>query len=142
MKRLRTVLSLLLAALVFWGLDNPHGLVPPLGKLLDPFTGFWQNGERQDRFPRSLVLSGLKDEVEIVWDSRYVPHIFARNDHDLYFAQGYIVSFLRLWQMEFQVLYAAGRISEIVGPKALELDRFHRRFGMTWGAERAAEATS
>jgi penicillin amidase len=140
MKWLRAGLSLLVAALVFWGLNNPHGLVPPLGKLLDPFAGFWQNGTRLDELPRDLALPGLRDEVKVVWDSRYVPHIFARNDHDLYFAQGYVASSLRLWQMEFQVLYAAGRLSEIVGPKALELDRFHRRFGMVWGAERAVAA--
>ena len=139
MKWLRAVVSLLIAAAIFWGLDNRHGLVPPLGKLLNPFAGFWQNGTRGDCPPRDLVVPGLKEEVRVAWDTRHVPHIFARNDHDLFFAQGYIAASLRLWQMEFQLLFTAGRLSEIVGPMGLEQDRFKRRFGMVWAAEHSVE---
>ncbi|MCJ7612745.1 MAG: penicillin acylase family protein, partial [Candidatus Aminicenantes bacterium] len=138
MKWVRVLLSLLLAAAIFWALDNRHGLVPPFGKLLNPFAGFWQNGTRGDRPLGDLTVPGLRSRVTIAWDSRQVPHIFAANDHDLYLAQGYVAAFLRLWQMEFQVLYAAGRLSEVVGPAALPLDRFKRRFGMVWAAESAA----
>lgn len=137
MKRLRAVISLLLAAAVFWGLDNRHGTFPPAGKLLNPFAGFWQNGTRGDSLPADLAVPGLKDEVRVAWDARHVPHIFARNDHDLYLAQGFISAYLRLWQMEFQLLYTAGRLSEIVGPIAIQQDRFNRRFGMVWAAENA-----
>ncbi len=70
-----------------------------------------------------------------------MPHIFARNDHDLFFAQGYLTARDRLWQMEFQAFYAGGRLSEIIGRQGLESDRFNRRFGMGWAAERAVEAT-
>jgi penicillin amidase len=139
MKWLRTVISLFIAAAVFWGLDNRHGLVPPLGKLLNPFAGFWQNGTRGDQPATDLVAPGVREDVRIAWDARLVPHIFARNDHDLYFAQGYVAASLRLWQMEFQVLFAAGRLSEVVGPMGLEQDRFKRRFGMVWAAENALE---
>jgi penicillin amidase len=138
MKWVRVLLSLLLAAAIFWALDNRHGLVPPFGKLLNPFAGFWQNGTRGDRPPGDLAVPGLRSRVTIAWDSRQVPHIFAANDHDLYLAQGYIAAYLRLWQMEFQVMYAGGRLSEVVGPDALPLDRFNRRFGMVWAAESAA----
>src|SRR5690606_37915596 len=41
----------------------------------------------------------------------------------------------RLWQLDFQTRYAAGRLSEVVGKKAVELDRYQRRIGMTYGAE-------
>jgi penicillin amidase len=64
-----------------------------------------------------------------------VPHIFAENDHDLYYAQGYLTARDRLWQMDIQTRSAAGRLSEVVGPKALEVDRYHRRMGMVYGAE-------
>jgi penicillin G amidase len=140
MKAVRAVVSLLLAGLAFWALDNRHGTFPALGRLLDPFSGFWQNGERVDRIPEKLVVPGLRDEVRVVWDDRRVPHIFAANDHDLYLAQGWVAASLRLWQMEFQALYTAGRISEVVGPIGLRQDIFNRRFGLAWAAERALEA--
>jgi penicillin amidase len=142
MKWFRAFISLLIAAAVFWGLDNRHGLVPPAGKLLNPFAGFWQNGTRGDSPPADLVVHGLRDEVRVAWDARHVPHIFARNDHDLYLTQGYLTARDRLWQMEFQAFHAAGRLAEVIGRAGLESDRFNRRFGMGWAAERAAEAVS
>jgi penicillin amidase len=140
MKLTRAMISLLAAGLVFWALDNRHGTFPPLGKLVNPFAGFWQNGTRGDGPPDRLTVNGLLDEVKIAWDARRVPHIFARNDHDLYFAQGYITARDRLWQMEFQAIYAGGRLSEIAGRRGLESDRLFRRFGLVWAAERAVEA--
>jgi len=140
MKWVRAIVSLVLAAAIFWGLNNRHGTFPALGKLLDPFAGFWQNGSRDDSPPESLKVPGLRDEVRVVWDARHVPHIFAANDHDLYLAQGYVAASLRLWQMEFGSLYTAGRISEVVGPVGLRQDRFNRRFGLPWAAENAARA--
>ncbi|MGD1009619.1 MAG: penicillin acylase family protein [Candidatus Aminicenantales bacterium] len=142
MKWIRAIVSLLIAAAAFWGLDNRHGMVPPAGKLVNPFAGFWQNGTRADKPPGELILPGLRDRVRVVWDARHVPHIFAANDHDLYFAQGYITARDRLWQMDFQARYAAGRLAEIIGRAGLESDRFNRRFGLGWAAERAAEAIS
>jgi penicillin amidase len=137
MKAVRAVLSLLLAAFVFWALDNRHGLFPPAGRLLNPFAGFCRNGAAGDSPPKSLRLPGLRAEVRVLWDDRFIPHIFASNDHDLYFAQGYVCAYLRLWQMDFQARYAAGRLAEVVGPSAVEFDRFQRRFGMAWSAERS-----
>jgi len=130
MKWVRALVSLALAAAAFWALDNRHGAFPALGKLLDPFSGFWQNGARSDDLPGTLAVPGLRDEVRVVWDDRRVPHIFAANDHDLYLAQGYVAAALRLWQMDFQSLYTAGRISEIIGPPGVRQDIFSRRFGL------------
>ena len=140
MRWIRAIVSLVLAAAVFWGLDNRHGTFPALGKLLNPFAGFWQNGSRSDAIPEKLVVPGLRNEVRVVWDARRVPHIFAQNDHDLYLAQGYVAASLRLWQMEFQALHTAGRISEVVGPLGLRQDVFTRRFGLPWAAENAVRA--
>lgn len=137
MKWTRVIVSFLLASTTYWALENRHGMVPAFGKLLNPFAGFWQNGERGDALPDNLVLPGLKAEVKVVWDARRVPHIFASNSRDLYFAQGYIAAFLRLWQMDFQVMYAGGRLAEIIGPAGVPLDRISRRFGMTYAAEKS-----
>lgn len=140
MKWVRAIVSLVLAAAAFWALDNRHGTFPALGKFLDPFAGFWQNGSGSDRIPGTLTVPGLREEVRVVWDDRRVPHIFARNDHDLYLAQGYVAASLRLWQMDFQSLYTAGRISEVVGAVGLRQDVFTRRFGLPWAAESSLRA--
>ena len=122
-----------------------HGIrIPPLGKFLDPFHGFWQNIEKKNQAGLlSASAAGLRSDVTIVYDSILIPHIFARNDADLYFAQGYVTASHRLWQMEFQTHAAAGRVSEIIGPGkdgfVLNYDRTQRRLGMVYGAEHTLE---
>jgi len=140
MKWTRAVLSLLLSGVVFWAANRQHGVVPPPGKILNPFAGFWTNGERSDAPPERLSLPGLEAEVRVAWDERRVPHIFAANDHDLYFAQGFLTARDRLWQMDFQVRFAGGRLAEVIGERGLSLDRFNRRFGMIMAAENALRA--
>lgn len=120
-----------------WNFGSP---IPPLGKFLDPFGGFWQNAETKKIPDETLNLNGLKAEVIIRYDSLLIPHIFAQNDDDLYLAQGYITARNRLWQMEFQTHAAAGRISEIIGDAALDYDRTQRRRGMVYAAENALKA--
>ncbi|CAN5910837.1 penicillin acylase family protein [soil metagenome] len=135
MRYAKAVLTLLLTGVLVYALNTKFGDVPPLGKFLSPFTGFWRNAEPPDVASRgSLGMEGLQDRVEVLIDDRLVPHVFAQNDHDLYFAQGYLTAKDRLWQMELQTHVAAGRVSEIVGPKALPLDRYHRQMGMGLGA--------
>jgi len=140
------ILTLILAViLVIAGHRNhPFGsALPPLGKLLDPFGGFWQNAEPASA-PKSQVidLPGIKEKVEVVFDERLVPHIFAANHYDACYAQGYITAKYRLWQMDFITRAAAGRLSEVVGEKTLERDRLQRRKGMTLAAERTLKAWS
>src|SRR5207249_9907247 len=91
--------------------DNKLGGIPPLGKFLSPQQGFWQNAEPTDyNFNQNLVFKNLKGKVNVFLDERLVPHIFAQNDEDAYFVQGYLHAKFRLWQMEFQTRAAAGRI--------------------------------
>ena len=116
--------------------------IPPLGKFLDPFHGFWQNLEPTGyQGKKQLVIPGLREPVSVVYDSLLIPHIFARNNEDLYLAQGYITALHRLWQMEFQTHAAAGRVSEIVASDAiLNYDRRQRRLGMVYGAKQALKS--
>lgn len=116
------------------------GDVPPLGKFLDPFHGFWQNIETESKQNSSIELAGLQAEVVLHYDEHLIPHIIAKNDHDLYMAQGYVTAKHRLWQMEFQTYAAAGRVSEIIGEKGLNFDRLQRRKGMVFGAQNAVKA--
>ena len=136
MKFFRALFSVALTLALIWALQTPFGQAPPLGKFLNPATGFWQNAESKNLVTKEeLHLNGLKDEVIIRYDENQVPHIFAKNDHDLYYAQGYITATDRLWQMDIQTRSASGRLAEVVGEKALEIDKYHRRMGMVYGAE-------
>lgn len=140
MKRL---IPLVISALVLltscWLFNSRMGAVPPLGKFLNPFRGFWQNAEADQFASVSLSIPGLKEAVTVVYDSTMVPHVFAKNNADLYMAQGYLHARHRLWQMEFQTHAAAGRVAEIIGAGALSFDREQRRIGMVFGAENSWE---
>jgi penicillin amidase len=125
-----------ITATLVWALNTKFGGLPPIGKLLNPGTGFWQNAEsRNANGTGDLQISGLRDKVVIRFDEHRIPHIFAQNDHDLYLAEGFVTARDRLWQMDIQTRSAAGRLAEIAGPKALDIDRYHRRMGMVYGAE-------
>ena len=141
MKIVRFLFTLSLTLVLCIALNLRFGQIPPPGKILDPFGGFWQNAESPTFNPPSVLqFADLENQVTVVYDSLLVPHIFAQTDHDLYFVQGYIMAFFRLWQMEFQTHFAAGRLSEIVGKKTLELDRLNRRLGLVVGAENSLKA--
>lgn len=140
MKWLRFIITFIIVIALLWLLNYKHGDLPPIGRFFSPFSGFWQNNERQSFSSAELSLPGLTDKVTVRMDDQLVPHIFAASNHDLYLAQGYITAKYRLWQMEFQTYAAAGRVSEIVGVKGLEYDRQQRRFGMVYGAENALKA--
>ncbi|NPV08337.1 MAG: penicillin acylase family protein [Anaerolineae bacterium] len=84
---------------------------------------------------------GLDHPVEIIRDRWGVPHIYALNQHDLLFAQGYVHAQDRLWQMEFSRRLAHGRLAEIVGPPAFEADRLFRTLGLTRAAQRDLRLT-
>lgn len=135
MRYIKAVISSLLTFLLVWALNRPWGSIPAFGPLISPFTGFWQNAESISSADEEVTVTGTKAPVTVVFDDLAIPHVFAQNDHDLYFAQGYLTARDRLWQMEFQTHAAAGRVSEIVGDKALELDRFNRHLGLGYGAE-------
>ena len=143
MKTFRFVLSFSITLALGITLNSKIGSIPPLGKFLSPFHGFWQNAENEaiDITSESFD-AGLSDSVNIHFDKLLIPHVFAQNEKDLFFTQGYITAYHRLWQMEFQLYAAAGRLSEVFGEKLgnasiLEVDRRMRRIGLTYGAEKS-----
>lgn len=69
-----------------------------------------------------LALPGLKEPVEVLRDEWGIPHIYARNTSDLFFAQGYVTAQDRLWQMEMWRRWHEGRLAEIFGPAAVDYD--------------------
>lgn len=124
---------------LIWALNRSWGSIPAFAPLLSPFVGFWQNAESVNNADEEITLEGTKAPVTVIFDDLAIPHVFAQNDADAYFTQGYLTARDRLWQMEFQTHAAAGRVSELVGDKALELDRYNRRLGMGFGAEKAVK---
>jgi penicillin G amidase len=88
----------------------------------------------------TLVAPGLYEPVTIVRDRSDVPHIVARNEHDLYFAEGYAQGSDRLFQLDLTRRYAYGRLAEILGPKALALDEEQRAVDIDGIAERQLRA--
>jgi penicillin amidase len=84
-------------------LNTRLGSAPALGRFLNPYGGFWANAEpRAVAKEKMLNLAGLRGKVTVVFDDNLVPHIFAQNNYDLYYAQGYVTAMHRLWQMELQ----------------------------------------
>jgi penicillin amidase len=79
----------------------------------------------------------LSYKVTIHYDKYGVPHIKAKSDADLFFAQGYVTARDRLWQMEYNRRRASGRLAEIMGESKIEQDFEIRRIGLY----RAAVAT-
>ncbi|TAE33604.1 MAG: penicillin acylase family protein [Cytophagales bacterium] len=141
MRIFRALFVTLLTGALVWALNRPWGPAPAFGPFLSPFTGFWQNADNAAGLTSGseIDVEGTTQPVTVNYDEYGVPHIFAQNDADAYFSQGYVTARDRLWQMEFQTHAAAGRLTELVGERALETDRFNRRMGMGFGAERAAE---
>ncbi|GAB3577193.1 penicillin acylase family protein [Spirosoma luteolum] len=135
MRYTKAITVTVLTVALVWALNRPWGSVPAFGPLMSPFSGFWQNAETISTADEDIKLGETREPVTVLMDDMAVPHVFAHNDHDMYFAQGYLTARDRLWQMEFQTHAAAGRVSELVGERALELDRFNRRLGMGYGAE-------
>src|SRR3990172_481268 len=95
--------------------------------------------------PRSrgrLAVKGLRGGAEILRDRWGVPHIYASTLHDLYFACGYAQAQDRLCQMDLTRRRAGGRLSEIFGQQALEVDRLVRRMGFHRVAQREWESAT
>ncbi len=138
------IVPLLISALITAGLITalnvqlPSGKskTPRLGYFLSPQYGFWQNAEPANiSFNEDIKINGVRKQVDVYFDERLVPHIYAENNADAYFIQGFLHAKFRLWQMEFQTYVAGGRLSEIVGDERLGTDKYFRRLGMVYGAE-------
>jgi len=82
--------------------------------------------ESLPRISGDIRISGIEEPVEIIRDTYGVPHIYAQNEPDLYFAFGYAMAQDRLWQMEFTRRLGQGRLSEIFGPDFVKVDRYFR----------------
>jgi penicillin amidase len=117
-----TVISMVIFSIPILG-------IPSLGGILFPGNGLWKvPGE----VPKAelLKIPDLIDEVTVIRDEWGIPHIYATNDLDLFFAQGYCHAQDRFFQMDMMRRQVRGRLSEILGKDLLATDQFFLAMGM------------
>src|SRR5262245_18438033 len=73
-----------------------------------------------------IKLEGLQKTVRVLRDEWGIAHIYAETQDDLFFAQGLVAAQDRLWQMDLWRRAGEGKLAEIIGPRAVERDRFAR----------------
>lgn len=129
------IAALALGGALYVGFVPVRGL-PAIGDLLDPARGLWAVA-RDAELPaeQSVDLRGLGAGVEVRFDDRAVPHIFASTEADAYRALGWVHARDRLFQMELTQRAVAGTLTELVGARALPLDRTARRQALDVAAE-------
>src|SRR5688572_6077700 len=89
-----------------------------------------------------LTLNGLKDSVEVYFDTHGIPHIYGNNEEDVFRALGYVHAQERLFQMELIKRVGSGRLSELFGSGTLDVDKFFRMLGLAQHAEWSAREFS
>jgi penicillin G amidase len=87
----------------------------------------------------TVILNGLSHEVEVLYDDYGIPHIYAQQEEDAYYALGYVHAQDRLFQMEMLRRAAGGRLSEILGEDLLKVDKLFRTLGLNQFAKENAE---
>ena len=123
MKRIRKVLIII-------------GLVLVVMTIVLAGVGTWFVRRPWSRVSGTVSVAGLSAPVEVIRDEWGVPHIYAENERDLFFAQGYVHAQDRLWQMEFSRRIGSGTLSAVLGEATLDTDLFLRTLGLRRAAEK------
>ena len=122
-----------LRGLKVWGLALAVALVGGGATLLAPTFA---------KTSGSLRLTGLSAPVTVTRDGHGVPRIRADNGDSAFFALGFVHAQDRFFQMELMRRAGAGRLAEMLGAPALDMDRYMRRLGIYRLAEAQAKAAS
>jgi penicillin amidase len=102
------------------------------------FKSYLPNTVAKESFPQidgEIKVPGLNGKVDVYRDSMGIPHIYATNMHDLFFAQGYVHAQDRFWQMDFWRHTGSGTLSEMFGAGQNSTDAFLRSLGWKQTAE-------
>ena len=143
--RLRSAVTTLLASVVLAGGlyvgAVQIGSAPAIGPLLDPVHGVWALARVATPPAQATgLIPTLAGPVDVRYDDRGVPHIFATSLADAARAMGFVHARDRLFQMEIQTRAVAGTLAELVGPRALPLDHEARAQGLAAAARRTFAA--
>jgi len=115
-----------------FGLGIPAAVVCALGYLAARLRLSMPRTEGQ------LNLRGLSGEVEVIYDKAGIPHITAESTADGFRALGFVMAQDRMVQMQLMLRVAKGRLCEVIGKMALDMDRFMRTANLTRAAESLA----
>jgi penicillin G amidase len=83
-------------------------------------------GRREALATETILLPHLRQPIEILIDHWGVPHIYAKNEADLFFAQGFNVARDRLFQIDLWYRRGLGQLAEVFGPSYVEQDKATR----------------
>src|ERR1043166_3237470 len=127
-----------------------------LSALARPFV-YQLDKASSPKYRGNLLIPALKETVTVRWQSHGIPHVFAKNEHDLFLAQGYLHAQERLWQMDMSRRFLTGRTGEVFGNaavpekelitlfhnrKSADLDYFMRLIGLRHAALASLEVVS
>ena len=154
------VLGVIAVSVAILALCLPIAGMPSLSQILSPTSGLWSNqvdrqdfrSQLKDALARSSSIQRSSSKTELIdrqsesvrleIDTNFVATLSSPSEYNLYFAQGYWVATHRLWQMEFLSRLASGRVSEILGPRGLPIDRFMRKLELQRAAAKSHELMS
>ncbi|RKH17377.1 penicillin acylase family protein [Corallococcus praedator] len=112
-------------------------MLPSAMAVATPGLGPWLARRRWPRAEGTLTLPGLHGKVEVLRDTWGVPHLYAQDDHDLFFAQGYVHGQDRLFQLEMGRRLVDGRLASLLGPALLPVDQMILTLGLRHMAEQS-----
>ena len=126
---------------------RPHVLIWIAGALLlillgAAAYGYYIAHSALPQLDGKISLPDLSAPVTVTRDAHGVPTIEAKTLEDLFYAQGYVTAQDRLWQMDVMRRFAAGEMSEILGPSLIEHDREQRILGLREIARKSAGTLS
>ena len=90
-------------------------------------------------YNQTIEVKGISTPVEIVRNTANVPHILGQSDPDVFFGLGYAHAQDRLWQMTVLRRTVQGRLSEVFGPRTVQIDKLLRRLDLYGLAHRSVE---
>ncbi|MGP6220574.1 penicillin acylase family protein [Caldiplasma sukawensis] len=126
-KIITAVVAFLLLAVV--------GYVSTQLSVLNPYNGAFESLNSNNITSGTIIIPQIYGNVTVDIDSSGLAHIYANNNTDLFFAQGYYSASQRLFQMELQSALAAGNLTSLVGSTGLASDITMRLIGLNRNAE-------
>ncbi len=121
---------------------RPRNIILSLVLIFILFLGiavFWGYLSLKDSLPQrtgNIEIAGIRDSVEITFDEKGIPQVWAANEDDAYFAMGWLHASDRLFQMEMTRKVSQGRLAELFGKAVLSIDLHQRTIGHSRIAEK------
>ena len=97
--------------------------------IIAAISGYFLLNNSVAPYEGEISLKGIKENVEITFDAKGIPQIWAENENDAYFAMGWLHASERLFQMDMTRRISQGRLSEVLGDITLSMDIESRKIG-------------